>query len=85
VLSNDNFGERITLIDLKIAKNFRLGNKRINVGADIYNAFNSDAGVTYCSTYRQCSATTFLPAAQWSGITGMVTPRFVRFQLQADF
>ena len=85
VLSNDNFGERITLIDMKIAKNFRFGNKRINVGADVYNVFNSDAGVTYCSTYPQCNATTFLPAAQWSGITGMVTPRFVRFQLQADF
>jgi hypothetical protein len=79
------FGERITLVDLKLAKIFRFGRKRFNVGADIYNAFNSDAAVQYCATYPRCNATTFLPAAEWAGVTSMVSPRFVRFQVQADF
>ena len=85
IISNDMFGERITLVDLKLAKIFRFGKRRFNVGADIYNAFNSDAAVQYCATYPQCNATTFLPAAEWAGVTSMVSPRFVRFQVQADF
>jgi carboxypeptidase family protein len=85
LISNDAFGERITMVDLKIAKILRLGKARLNVGADIYNAFNSDAAVQYCRTYPRCNATTFLPAAEWAGVTSMVAPRFVRFQVQADF
>ena len=85
LISNDMFGERITLVDLKIAKIFRIGKSRINAGVDVYNAFNSDAATQYCNTYPRCNASTFLPAADWGGVTAMAAPRFVRFQVQADF
>ena len=38
------YGEGYTTFDLKLAKNIRFANKRLNVGVDIYNLFNNDAG-----------------------------------------
>jgi hypothetical protein len=85
LLSNDWYGERITLFDLKIGKNFRFGTRRINVGADVYNAFNSDAALQYCGTYPQCSNVPNVGVVPWRGVTGITTPRFARFQMQVDF
>ncbi len=51
LLSNDTYGERITLFDMKFAKNLRFMGKRVNVGVDVYNIFNSDAAIGYCATF----------------------------------
>ena len=85
LLSNDTYGESIMLVDLKLAKNFRFGRRRVNVGADIYNAFNSDAALQYCGTYPQCNLGGSLGTVDWRSVTGITTPRFVRFQMQVDF
>ena len=37
------YGEGLRLWDLKFAKNIRFAGKRVNLGVDIYNLFNSDA------------------------------------------
>jgi hypothetical protein len=38
----DLYGEGIRLTDLTFAKNFRFKGKRINIGVNVYNLFNSD-------------------------------------------
>jgi Carboxypeptidase regulatory-like domain len=78
LLANDTFGE--------LAKNIRFaGNKRVNIGADVYNVFNSDAALGYCGTYPQCGAVGAQPAVPWAAVNSITTPRFVRFQVQFDF
>jgi hypothetical protein len=90
LLSNDEFGERITLVDLKLAKNIRFLNKRVNIGFDLFNVFNVDAALSYCATFPNpdrgvegCgSGATLRP---WKTVDSIVTPRYGRFQIRFDF
>ena len=94
----DQYGEAIRLWDLKFAKNIRFGNKRVNLGVDVYNLFNSDAATGYDSNYvafRQpdgtwgqdnpATTTVVETTNNWNRVNGLVSPRFVRFQVQFDF
>lgn len=88
----DVYGERITLIDLKVAKNIRFHGKRANIGVDIYNALNSDAARAYCNTFPNpargiegCGATATNNLVEWGEITNIVTPRYARLQVRFDF
>jgi hypothetical protein len=84
--NNDLYGERITLFDLKLAKNIRIANTRATIGADIYNVFNSDAIQDYTDTWTVDNPGT--PAVEennWGQAAGLVAPRFVRFSLQFYF
>lgn len=93
LFDNARYGERITLFDMRIAKNIRFKNKRINVGADLFNVFNSDAARTYCGTYPNlargtegCSGTAAAGTlVEWGEIQQIVTPRYARLQVQFDF
>ena len=69
----------MTTADIKLAKNFRFKGKRLNAGVDIYNFLNSDAITSYNTTYTPG------PANQWGTPMGLVSPRFVRLQIQANF
>ena len=51
LMPNELFGERIMLFDLKLAKNIRLGSRRVTVGVDVFNVFNSDAITGYNNDY----------------------------------
>ena len=84
LVSNDTYGEGSRLFDIKLGKNFRFSGKRLNVGLDIYNVFNSDAAMAYCSTYPTCGAGT-VNELQWREVRGLTAPRFARFQVQFDF
>jgi hypothetical protein len=86
MLNNELFGSRVTTADIKIAKNFRFKGKRLNAGVDIYNFLNSDAITSYNTTYTP-NATGTGPAATnaWGQPMGLVSPRFVRLQIQANF
>jgi hypothetical protein len=80
--NNELWGDRVTLIDLKLAKVIRFKGKRATLGADIYNLFNSDSIQGYDNNYV-VGAT---GAAQtWGNPTSLVSPRFVRLSLQANF
>jgi hypothetical protein len=93
----DLYGEGVRIFDLKFAKNFRFANKRINVGVDVYNLFNSDAIDGYNNTYTAYRdadgqwqqgdnpATTQVEVQDWGRPTSLVSPRFLRFQVQFDF
>lgn len=92
----DMYGESIRLWDLKFAKNIRFGNKRINLGVDVYNLFNSDAIVDYENTYTATRladgtwvadnpATPTIEVNNWGRAVTLTSPRFARFQVQFDF
>jgi hypothetical protein len=86
MLANEMFGPRVTTADIKLAKNIRFKGKRVNAGVDIYNFLNSDGITSYNTTYTANAAGTG-PAANnaWGTPMGLVSPRFVRLQIQAAF
>jgi len=79
MLNNEKFGDRVTTFDIKVAKNIRFKGKRINAGVDIYNFLNSDAVTSYNTNYVPG------PTNTWAQPMGLVSPRFVRLQIQANF
>jgi outer membrane receptor protein involved in Fe transport len=74
------YGEPYSIVDLKIGKNFKFANKRLNVGVDIFNLFNNDAIRDYQDTYP---ASAF--GIPWGAAEGLLSPRFVRLSAQFDF
>ena len=67
-------------MDMRLAKVLRFGNKRLNVGLDLYNLFNANTATTY--------ETVFDPAtngARWMQPTAVLTARATRFNAQFDF
>jgi hypothetical protein len=92
LLSNDTYGEGIRLLDFRLAKNIRFANKRVNLGVDVFNAFNSDAALGYCATFpnpsqniQGCGSATAGTLQPWRSVNNITTPRYARFQVQFDF
>lgn len=83
--NNELYGERVTLFDLKLAKNIRFGSKRVTVGVDIYNVFNSDAIQDYNDTWTLDNPATPENENLWGDPAGLVSPRFVRASVQFYF
>jgi hypothetical protein len=79
LLDNEMFGERVTYWDMKFAKNIRFANRRLQIGVDLYNIFNSDAITGYDGTFDPESPDEFLQP------TSLISPRYMRFQVQFDF
>jgi len=82
--SNELFGERITLFDLKLAKNIRFGSRRLTVGVDVYNLFNSDAITGYVDNWTTPDPVNGIEN-EWGNLSSLVNPRFARFSLQLSF
>jgi hypothetical protein len=92
LLSNDTYGERIILVDLKLAKNIRFSGKRVNIGFDVFNVFNSDAALGYCATFPNpaqniegCGTAAAGTLRPWRNVDSITTPRYGRFQISFDF
>jgi hypothetical protein len=83
--SNEMFGERVTYWDMKFAKNLRFAGKRAQVGVDLYNIFNSDAITSYNGTYVVDNPGTPQNENTWLQPVSLISPRYVRFQVQFDF
>ena len=79
------YGEGYTIFDLKLAKNIRFANKRLNVGVDIYNLFNNDAIRTYQDNFDAVDNPATPVVEQWGQATELLSPRFVRLSIQFDF
>jgi hypothetical protein len=71
----DVFGDRITQVDLRIAKLLRFGRTRTNVGVDVYNLFNSNVPLTYVTTY----------GTTWRNPNSILDARFAKISAQTDF
>jgi hypothetical protein len=94
--TGDLYGERISLFDLNLQKNFRFAGKRLNFGVNIYNLFNSDAVTGYEDEYTATRlpngtwvaddpATPEVEVNEWGNVTGIVNPRFMRVTLAVHF
>jgi hypothetical protein len=71
------YGDRRNNIDLRIAKIFRLGGTRAQLGFDIYNLTNTDAVFTYNHN--------FVPNGAWLTPSTIQPARYLRINTQIDF
>jgi hypothetical protein len=76
----DVYGDRITVLDLRLAKVLRLGTKRLNIGVDLYNLFNSNTATVYNEVFDVATG-----GAKWMQPTAVLTARATRFNAQFDF
>jgi hypothetical protein len=75
---NTLFAERQNVLDFRIAKIFRYGRTRAQVGVDIYNALNNDVATTQTQTFSTTSTA-------WLRPTAILPARFARISAQFDF
>ena len=75
---------RRTQIDMRFAKIFRFGGRRVDIGVDLGNLLNTNYATTYENTYQFSAGNTAL-GGTWSNPTAIYTPRFVRWNLTVDF
>ena len=71
------YGDRINQLDLRVAKELRVGRSRTRLAVDIYNAANSSAVLSYNNA--------FVPGGTWLQPVTILTPRFVRMTTEIDF
>jgi hypothetical protein len=83
--TNELYGERVTTFDLKLSKNVRFSNKRVAVGVDVYNLFNSDAIQDYVDTYTRDNPATPENENMWGNPFNIIPPRFARLSVQFYF
>jgi hypothetical protein len=72
------YGDRINSVDMRFAKLLRFGGTRTNVGIDLYSLFNANTATGYNQAFGFDGAT-------WLRPTGILNPRFVRFNVTLDF
>jgi hypothetical protein len=72
--------ERTNLVDMRFAKILRFGDRRLDVGVDLYNLFNSNVTTAYQQTYEQANN-----GALWLRPTAIAAPRLARVHLTLDF
>jgi hypothetical protein len=75
--------DRRTQIDMRLAKIFRFGGRRVDVGVDLGNLLNVNYTTTYENTYQTAGVST--AGGTWNNPTAVYTPRFVRWNLTVDF
>jgi hypothetical protein len=71
------WGDRVNAVDLRVAKIFRFGRTRTNVGMDLYNLFNSSAVLTYNQAYN--------PTGSWLVPSTVLSARFAKISASIDF
>ena len=71
------YGNRINQFDFRVAKTLTFGRSRTRIAADIYNALNSSAVLTFNNT--------FVPNGPWLQPLSILTPRFLKLSAEVDF
>jgi hypothetical protein len=71
------YGPRVNTVDLRAAKVLNFGRYKTTLGADLYNLFNSNTGLTFNQNYGTGS-NYLVPMT-------ILTPRFIRFNATVDF
>jgi hypothetical protein len=72
------YNERVSQVDLRAAKNFRIGSYRFKGMVDIFNAFNSNTITNVNNTYGTTGASWLVP-------TAISLARLVKIGAQIDF
>ena len=71
------YAERINQVDVRVAKVLRFSGRRLDVGFDLYNLFNANAGLSFQPAYGDGSG--------WLAPHTYLNARFVRFNATFDF
>jgi hypothetical protein len=78
---NTQFGPRISQLDIRTTKIFRMGGgRRLQFNFDLYNALNANSVINYFSTYNLADG-----GAQWRTPTQILDGRLAKFSVQVDF
>jgi hypothetical protein len=72
------YADRISNIDMRIAKIFRFYGTRAQFGVDIYNLLNTDVATQYNQAFSPTTTT-------WLTPTAILPARYARFNMQLDF
>ena len=83
--SGELYGPGYTIFDLKLGKNLRFANKRLNIGVDVYNLLNNDQVLSYENNFDRADNAATPVVEQWGQATDLLSPRFVRLSIQFDF
>jgi hypothetical protein len=75
---------RRTQIDMRVAKVFRVGKRRLDVGLDGENLLNTNYPTAYAGTY-QFSVNNADQGGTWNNPTAIYTPRYVRLNFTVSF
>jgi hypothetical protein len=73
------YGDRLNQLDFRVSKILRFGNRRANVGVDLFNLFNTNAVYAYFQTLNTATPATYLQPAS------LVAARFAKVSVQFDF
>ncbi|HVZ22141.1 MAG TPA: carboxypeptidase regulatory-like domain-containing protein [Vicinamibacterales bacterium] len=76
------WGDRVNEIDMRFAKIVRFARTRSTIGLDIYNLVNSNAVLTYNTTFNPAVLT---GPGSWLQPLSVLTPRFFKVSAQIDF
>ena len=80
ILDNDHrlyADNRRTQVDMRIAKIFRFGKTRLDVGVDGENLLNTNYATTYDGTYQYSIGNT-ATGGTWNNPTAIYPPRYTR-------
>jgi hypothetical protein len=75
---------RRTQVDMRVAKIFRFGTRRLDVGVDAENLFNTNYATTYDGTYQYTAGNTGM-GGTWNNPTAIYTPRYARLNFTLSF
>jgi hypothetical protein len=75
---------RRTQLDLRVAKVFRFGARRLDIGVDGENLLNTNYATGYAGTYQFSAGNTAM-GGTWNNPTAIYTPRFVRMNFTVSF
>jgi hypothetical protein len=75
---------RRTQVDLRVAKIFRLGKRRLDVGVDGENLLNTNYAMAYDNTY-QYSVGNATTGGTWNNPTTIYPPRYARLNVTLSF
>ena len=74
------YGPRVNQFDMRFAKVIRFAGRRADVGIDLYNIFNTSDPTAFQETFDYATN-----GATYMQPTGLVSPRFARFNLTFNF
>jgi hypothetical protein len=75
---------RRTQVDLRVAKVFRFGQTRVDIGVDLENLFNTNYATAYDNTYQYTVGNPGL-GGTWNNPTAIYPPRFFRLNFTVNF
>jgi hypothetical protein len=77
-------GNRRTQIDMRVAKVFRFGTRRLDIGVDLENMLNTNYTTAYAGTYQYTAGNTGL-GGTWNNPTAIYPPRYARLNITIGF